>query len=1323
MVPMDFSDDAKICYGILVKEADLPWGGDAIFDDMEEWWCGGVLRFRPSREAKEAKGARFWRKYLQEKEAFLEKHPIHVRQINAGGGYDHLSDTGKHSGRRWRTPNGIQSNDVSKTGCLALEYGLDRILQEAKYQIQRGATMVPVINQELTVNYLSEKIFLDRYALKGDSSKIVLGDTVVVTFDTRREIGTILDIQDGKVDVLLRDNETATVPLSAIDLPLETKPEQMWLRVASAIASVEPEHNRTNCEALFNWLLQDWRFVPGGRILNSAGAPGELTAYNCYVLPSPHDSRGGIMETLTQMTEIMARGGGVGINLSSLRPNRAMVKGINGRSSGSVSWGGLFSYVTGLIEQGGSRRGALMLILDDWHPDLMEFINAKREMGKITNANISVGISDKFMEAVKQDDDWGFYFPDTAHPRYDDLWDGDLVSWSKKGRATIPYGQMKARDIWNTITESAHASAEPGIWFKERSEKLGNSWYYTNLVSTNPCVTGDTRVFSGKGLVKIEDLVSQETDVVVDGRFGYSDHGWAFRVMQTGVKEVYELATKEGYKVKATTDHKIMTPLGWMALQDLKPGDKIRILNREGCFGSQGSLNEGRVLGWFVGDGHFNSYDNRAKLDFYHEKRTLAKPFVRYVNDIVAPMTANDTNYQVGITTVKDRKLDTISSVRLGRYAVNSGLGYDVEEKNIVPESVFQGTREMQQGFLQALFSADGTVRGNIEKGGSVRLSSSYPMLLEGVQLLLANFGIASKIHWNRREAGYRMMPDGNDGEKPYWCKASHELIVSKWNLVTFSEKIGFLLEFKQQILLDYISNCKRGPYKEHFNVTVSSITALGKQPVYDLVEPLTRSFIANGIVVHNCGEQPLPGHAVCNLGAINLAHPDLTKDGRIDWDLLSKTVKTAVRFLDNVIDQTHYFSPEIELQQKGERRIGLGVMGLGEMFIRLKVRYGDEESVLITDDLFKHIARKAYEASIKLAQEKGPFPKYDQEKYPKGQFVMQMLQEFPGLRPLLENQGSRNVTVTTVAPTGSTATMIGTSTGIEPFYAWEFTRSGRLGTEVEHVGIYEEWFQSSPRGELPDYFVTAMDLTPEEHIMVQAAAQNWVDSAISKTCNVPHDYTVDQVRELYELMYELGCKGGTVYRDGSRDEQVLATVVKEDDSLPVANGNVPTYRERPLSLRGNTWRGDSPVGTVHTTVNDDDDGPFEVFLQVSKAGSDVAADAEGLGRLISFILRIDNPGHPAIRLEYIMNQLANLGGGNGVGFGPSRVESLPDAVAQALGHYLGYGDRDTGLRLPEKSPTETQSTQGDICPQCGQATFVRQDGCQSCISCGYSRC
>jgi ribonucleoside-diphosphate reductase alpha chain len=1367
--------------------------------------------------------------------------------------------------------------------------------------------MVQARAEKNALHELGYKIFLDRYAQKDmKRTTLVVGDTVIVVVDSQtgqREIGSITSMDLPRVTVQLLDGTVVERDVENVDKPLETDPAQMMDRVASGVAAVEatPELRRQWAQR-FRWALDDWKFVPAGRILAAAGTDQELTYYNCYVIPSPHDSRGGIIETLRQMTEIMSRGGGVGINVSSLRPRSAYVKGVNGRSSGAVSWGALYSFVTGLIEQGGcfgpneriltdkglipageladrmdagevfyahthkglrqityrfrngvkplyevttkrgykvriteahkvavlmdgkittmplkylqqgdeilllleqdvmeavgspartdsygtspdtiasivpvgesdvydfevdevhlvsanniytsnSRRGALMLILNDTHPDIFDFINSKRKAGQITNANISVGVSDRLMDAVKADADWDLVFPDTSEPDYDDVWDGDLEKWEASGRRVLHYRTVRARDLWNAIIESAWASAEPGVWFRDRYNKMSNSAYYPegNIICTNPCVTGDTLIYTGDGLVRADELFDDERSVeaVIDGRFGFDQTTvTASRVFLTGQKMVYRLQTKEGYFLRATGDHRVMTPRGWVEIQDLKPGDKVHILNRKGGFGAEGSLELGRVLGWLVGDGTFNGRE--AVLSFFGaEKQTLAPMFAQHVNTLVAPLTANNRVYQIAPTLIADRDEARVSSARLMTVAEQYGL---METKHRVPEAVFKGSEDMQRGFLQALFTADGGFQDGDVKGGSIRLASSHIELLEGTQLLLGNFGIASRIYRNRRKAQYRDMPDGKGGLKAYWCEAQHELVISKINMVTFADEIGFMVDYKQQALEDYVTRGKRGPYSESFTATVEGVTEEGIEDVFDLTEPLTHSFVSNCIVLHNCGEQGLPANGVCNLGAINLAafYDGETHD--VKWDDLDETSRIATRFLDNVIDTTPYFFEANKMQQLNERRVGLNTMGIAELMVKLGIRYGSDESVAFIDKLYSFIVRAIYETSIELAQEKGPFPKCDPEKFIQSGFMQTMPED---IREKVRQHGIRNVTLTTQAPNGTIGTMVNTSTGIEPFFSWTYYRKSRLGLHEEKVPIVQEWLDEHPgETDLPDYFVTAMDLSPEEHIKVQAAIQRWVDSSISKTANVPNDYTVEQVSDLYWYMYDLGCKGGTIYRDGSRNEQVL--MLKEDEHAekeiaqktdnghvaepPVTQVSTPHHvYPRPNKLAGVTVRRKTPFGNAFITMNTDDGGnPFEVFITVGKAGSDLQADADGLARMISLALRSTAPQNRLRMLELIIDQLQNLGGARTVGLGPSRVSSLPDAVAGALQEHYFRQEAVTQLGLPMNGDTHSHTSHAepvsqdgsvkgaDMCPECGTYSLIRAEGCRTCLNCGYSEC
>jgi len=378
-------------------------------------------------------------------------------------------------------------------------------------------------------------------------------------------------------------------------------------------------------------------------------------------------------------------------------------------------------------------------------------------------------------------------------------------------------------------------------------------------------------------------------------------------------------------------------------------------------------------------------------------------------------------------------------------------------------------------------------------------------------------------------------------------------------------------------------------------------------------------------------------------------------------------------------------------------------------------------------------------------------------------------------IREKVRKHGIRNVTLTTQAPTGTTGTMVNTSTGIEPFFSWVYYRKSRLGLHEEQVPLVKEWHDQHPgESRLPDYFVTAMDLSPEEHVKVQAAIQRWVDSSISKTCNVPNNYTVEQVSDLYKYMYELGCKGGTIYRDGSRDEQVLMLKGDERAESEMANKDKAKAGEkvaehpveqvatphrvypRPKQLSGVTVSRKTPFGTAFITMNSDEQGnPFEVFITVGKAGSDLQADAEGLGRMLSLQLRTTAPQNRMEMLKLIIDQLRGIGGSRSVGLGPQRVISMPDAVAGALvDHYLsnpqpqqlglpmanGNGDHnhshDTTWKASDTiAPEAVEDTYpngymqsvsisgADICPSCGNVSLLKIEGCEKCDICGYSRC
>jgi ribonucleoside-diphosphate reductase alpha chain len=294
--------------------------------------------------------------------------------------------------------------------------------------------------------------------------------------------------------------------------------------------------------------------------------------------------------------------------------------------------------------------------------------------------------------------------------------------------------------------------------------------------------------------------------------------------------------------------------------------------------------------------------------------------------------------------------------------------------------------------------------------------------------------------------------------------------------------------------------------------------------------------YYASLVGTNSCGEQSLPAWGQAPLGHINLSQ--FVRGRTVAWSALRDAVHVGVRFLDDVIEATPYFCEAHRRQQHAERRIGLGTLGLADMLLRLHLRYGSPACLTFLDQLYGFIAMEAYLASTQLAAEKGAFPCCEVDAVLQSGFLQTMPDR---IRQAIRTHGLRNVTLLTQAPTGTVGTLVNTSTGIEPFYCWSFQRQGRLGVYEEHVAVYDLWRSTHPGQSLPDYFVTAMDLPPEEHIGVQAMIQRWTDASISKTCNIPYTSTQEQVGQLYELMYRSGCKGGTIYRDRSRTKQVLA--------------------------------------------------------------------------------------------------------------------------------------------------------------------------------------
>ncbi|URT69756.1 vitamin B12-dependent ribonucleotide reductase [Cytobacillus firmus] len=753
-------------------------------------------------------------------------------------------------------------------------------------------------DMKMTHKGVSRLVMLDRYTFK-DTEKVTLtnGDFVVLTIKEdpkfpARGLGYIIDIdwenKTAKVLVeedyrgVLDDPEESrtgiiTKPLDVIEKPLEIYYEQIAKRNATGLASVEKtEEKKKEWFEKFYQELKNLNFIPAGRVLYGAGADTDVTYFNCYVMPFVQDSREGISEHRKQVMEIMSRGGGVGTNGSTLRPRNTLAKGVNGKSSGSVSWLDDIAKLTHLVEQGGSRRGAQMIMLSDWHPDIIEFIISKMQNPRIL----------RFL-------------------------------------------------LENTNDETIKKYAKEKLKFTPFNEQ---------------------EIAMYQGIINYKSI---------PGYGGFSENI---------IKDAEE---------------------------KLAAGGTFSVHNSEFLTGANISV-------------------------------CLTKEFMDAVE--------NDGEYELRFPDVES---------------------YDAETMK--------------------------TYNEEWHKVGDVR-------------------------EW--KKLGYKVRV--------------HRKIKAKelWNLInicaTYSAEPGIF----------FIDNAN----------DMTNAQAYGQRVV----------------ATNPCGEQPLAPNSVCNLAAVNLAEMADKENKTVDFEKLKRTVEVGVRMQDNVIDATPYFLEENKKQALGERRVGLGVMGLHDLLIYCETEYGSEEGNVLIDKVFETIATSAYKASVELAEEKGSFPfltgdnPEETNRLRKAFTETGFMQRMPeDIRASILESGIRNSHLLTVAPTGSTGTMVGVSTGLEPYFSFSYFRSGRLGKFIEvKADIVQEYLDRNPDADpenLPEWFIAAMDLAPEAHADVQCVIQRWIDSSISKTVNAPKGYSVEQVEKVYERLYRGGAKGGTVYVDGSRDSQVLTLKAEEN--------------------------------------------------------------------------------------------------------------------------------------------------------------------------------
>lgn len=975
--------------------------------------------------------------------------------------------------------------------------------------------------------------------------------------------------------------------------------EELAQRIARVAASVE-NGARTVYTNNFAEMISEMDFLPGGRILRNIGRPrGSL--FNCYVLPCG-DSIEEIGQYIKDSLILWSEGGGVGVNVSHLRPRGAIIRGKGGNSSGPVSFLEAANAVSKTIESGGSRRAAALAGMHVSHPDILEFIDAKLVHGKLDHFNLSVAIDDKFLEAVEADGEWQFKF------------------------AQQNYGKIQAKTIWDKIIENMVSCAEPGLlhWGNLTSN---NSYYFDPILSTNPCVVGDTlvAVADGRDAVSIKQLADEGKDVPV---FCTNDDGAVtVKTMRnpriTGRnKKTLKITLSDGSVFKCTHNHKILIKNGiYKRADNLVVGDKLVHSTKYKLINKRASNK--KTPYWFWHLGGFNGFHKSEHRIVYEASNgSVPENYIIHHKDFDSlnnklenleamrhdthsslhsslGCVGEDNGRYLGISPCEVFDSAVLLSKSLNRRITKDEWNKHCKENSLPYSKYSIGNYKSHSLFLKAASLKAGVYTYN--SSAEALEYRKYLKLINETDLdIFFNDGIYVRkacefcgasfvVKWSKREQCFCSVKCSNLSRdysllaRKYYVDRQEDTRFKQLNI--FTDLCSVLN--REPLKIEWENKCKEllvpfrlmgqkynveknphvfrtyGELKEvasDNNFTIVSIEEDGCEDVYNGTVEDFHNFVTivnngddkkSGIISMNCGEVPLASYGVCDLGSLVLPH-FITGNINTNWRKLEKSVKLAVRLLDNIIDVNKYVLKNIEIKAHNARRVGLGVMGLAEYLFAKKLRYGSKKAIYEVERLMRFIRDTAYEASVELAIEKGAFPKFDAPQYGKAHFIRSLP---ASLRIQIKKHGTRNVTLMAMAPTGTISLLPEVSSGIEPLFRKAYKRSDRVSDRIYVHPLYEKSLKEADEP-IDDWFVDTDDLTPSDHFETQVAVQKFTDGAVSKTINMPSNTTTEDLSTLtMEYIYDL--KGVTVYVDGSREGQILNKVSEETVRTYLESGNM----------------------------------------------------------------------------------------------------------------------------------------------------------------------
>jgi len=1095
---------------------------------------------------------------------------------------------------------------------------------------------------------------------------------------------------------------------------LECSPDQAHRRIAKEFARIEKKYpNPLSEDQIYEYFKNFKYIVPQGSPMSAIGNPYQVqSASNCFVIPSPLDSYGGILHTDQEQAQVMKRRGGVGFDISNIRPKGLSTKNAARTTDGIGVFMARFSNTCREVAQNG-RRGALMLSISCHHPEIKTFINIKRDKKKVTGANISIRMTDEFMTAVKNDKQVELRFPvDSKTPTISEM--------------------VNAREIWNEIIQAAWESAEPGILFWDNVINNGPADIYEGYksTSTNPCIVGDTliAVADGRNAVSIKKLAEENKDVPVYSTnviSGQTEIKWGRNPRKTGdKKEVWKLTLDDNSILIATPNHKILKKnLEYTNLKDLKVGESITPFY---SFNSNGYRQISSVGSKMVGGAFRNRRQYRVIHEFHNGKCNSKEFAIHHAdmdsyNDSISNLLimSHEDHYKIhadkmmGSNNPYHKMSEEWKTQFASHPGESNGRYLEVTNEELLKhgKAAFEKNGKLTSRVWQEYASNHNLPQylGNEFRFGSFKNFSNQ---------VCSNHKVKS-VEFFGYEDVYNITIDDNHNYHIITSSSDNRFITSSGICVKNCGEITLSPYDSCRLMVVNLNSFVNNPFTpeaEFDFVKFAEVTQVAQRLMDDMIDIELEQIDKILKKIHDDAE---PAHVK-----------------KIEVDLWNNIKKACIN----------------------GRRTGLGITALGDTLASLNIRYGSKESIMKTEEIYKALAVNSEKSSCMMARDRGAFPIFD-AKLEKGHpFIERLMEADSELKSLYKKHGRRNISTTTTAPVGSVSTMTQTTSGIEPSFLLRYTRRKKInptdksaakvdfvddmGDKWQEFPVYHhgfrQWMEVTGKEKIEDspYFkATSNEIDWVASVDLQAAAQKWVSHSISKTCNLPNSATKELVSEIYMKAWESGCKGFTIYRDGCRtgvlvEEKPKEVVAKSGrDAITITKTTAP---KRPASLKCEVhhvklnkkldkvrtieycavvglFEGGEPyelfvfengtidkkydVGKLVKKAKGHYDVEFEDGFVIKNIMKDQTEEEELVTRLVSISLRHGTP------LEHLVHQLEKVRTDN--------IASFTKVMYRVLKKYIKNGVK----------------VSGETCPSCGGKDIIRMEGCQTCKACGYSKC